>query len=74
MLVADLVGEPPTRASIAALRTEIEELSALLDEAESSADRLPHRHKYLLISLGFLRRQLDLHLELVDQVERELTA
>jgi len=72
LLVADLVGEGPTRESIAALRDEIAELSGRLDEAEASAESLPHRRKYLLLTTGFLRRLLDLHLELVDQVEREL--
>jgi hypothetical protein len=33
---------------------------------------LPHRQKYLLLVAGFLRRLLELHLELVDEVEREL--
>lgn len=72
LLIADLVGERPTRESIAALRAEISELSARLDEAEASAEELPHRKKYLLLTLSHLRRLLDLHLELVDEVEREL--
>ena len=33
---------------------------------------LPHREKYLLLVIGFLQRLLELHLELVDDVEREL--
>jgi hypothetical protein len=37
-----------------------------------SRHRLPHREKYLLIVVGFLRRLLDLHEQLVDEVEREL--
>lgn len=72
LLVADLVGEAPTRESITALREEIAELSKRLDEAEASAESLPHRRKYLLITTSFLRRLLDLHLDLVDEVEREL--
>ena len=72
LLIADLVGEAPTRESIATLRTEIAELSAQLDESETSADSLPHRRKYLLLAIAFLRRLLELHLELVDEVEREL--
>lgn len=72
LLVADLVGEPPTRRSISALRDEIAELEARLDEAELSAETLPHRRKYLLLTIGFLRRLLDLHLELVEEVERGL--
>jgi DNA-binding PadR family transcriptional regulator len=32
----------------------------------------PHREKYLLLVIGFLRKLFELHLELVDEVEREL--
>jgi DNA-binding PadR family transcriptional regulator len=53
LLIADLVGEAPTRKSIAALRDDIDDLSARLDEAEASADRLPHRRKYLRITTRF---------------------
>jgi PadR family transcriptional regulator, regulatory protein AphA len=72
LLIADLVGETPTRESIAMLREDIADLEARLDEAEAAADDLPHRRKYLLMVTEFLRRLLDLHLELVDEVEREL--
>jgi PadR family transcriptional regulator, regulatory protein AphA len=71
LLTADLVGEAATRRSIAALRDEITELEAQLDGAEASAETLPHRRKYLLLTIGFLRRLLELHLELVDEVERQ---
>ncbi len=73
LLIADLVGEAPTRESIGTLRGEIDELSAQLEEAEERAETLPHRRKYLLLVIGFLRRLLDLHLELVEEVERELS-
>src|SRR6266511_4163297 len=43
-----------------------------LEQSEASAQTLPHRRKYLLLVSAFLRRLLDLHLELVDEVEREL--
>jgi hypothetical protein len=72
MLAADLVGEGPTRASIAALREDIADLEARLDASRESAEVLPHRRKYLLLVIAFLRRLLDLHTELVDEVEREL--
>jgi DNA-binding PadR family transcriptional regulator len=72
LLIADLVGEAPTRESIASLRGDIADLFARLDESEASAEQLPHRRKYLLLVLGFLRRLLELHLEWVDEVEREL--
>jgi DNA-binding PadR family transcriptional regulator len=73
LLIADLVGEATTRAGIATLREDVGDLAARLDEAEARAETLPHRQKYLLLVIGFLRRQLELHLELVDEVERELS-
>src|SRR5918996_2470137 len=72
LLMADLVGEAQTRISVATLRDDIAELSARLDDAEASAETLPHRSKYLLLVIGFLRELLELHSNLVDKVEREL--
>ena len=74
LLIADLVGEGATRTSIVALRSEIAELSARLDEAVASAENLPHRRKYLMLSYEFLRRLLVLHGELIDDVERQFEA
>jgi DNA-binding PadR family transcriptional regulator len=73
LLIADLVGEASTRDSILALRAEIADLTKRIDELETSADALPHRRKYLLLVAGFLRDLLELHTELVDDVERELS-
>ncbi len=72
LLIADLVGEAVTRKGIGAIRDDIADLLDRLQEAEARAEALPHRRKYLLLVTGFLRRLFDLHLELVDQVEREL--
>jgi DNA-binding PadR family transcriptional regulator len=72
LLIADLVGEAPTRKSLVALRADVADLQARLDDAEATAAALPHRQKYLLLVIEFLRRLLDLHLDLVDTVEREL--
>jgi DNA-binding PadR family transcriptional regulator len=72
LLICDLVGEKVTRESLMTLRREIADLHGRLDESEQTARELPHRMKYLLLVQGFLRRLLDLHLELVDDVEREL--
>ncbi|MDX6620016.1 MAG: hypothetical protein QOK36_2402 [Gaiellales bacterium] len=63
-----------TRESVAALRDDIAELSARLEESEASAALLPHRGTYLLLVNGFLRRLLDLHLEWIDRVEAELAS
>jgi DNA-binding PadR family transcriptional regulator len=72
VLAADLVGEEPVRDSISALRGEIADLSARLDESERVAETLPHRRKYLLLNLRLARRLLEAHLAWVDDVEREL--
>ena len=72
LLIADLVGEKATRESLGALRDEIADLRARLDESATSAAGLPHRTKYLLLVIGFLRGYLELHEDLIDQVERKL--
>jgi hypothetical protein len=59
---------------MATLRGDIEDLRHRLDDAERTANELPHRAKYLLLVVGFLRGLLDLHEELVDQVDREFHA
>ncbi len=74
LLICDLVGEPVTRASMATLREDVADLVERLDEGERTARTLEHRSTYLLLVVGFLRRYLDLHLELVDDVERLLEA
>jgi DNA-binding PadR family transcriptional regulator len=71
LLMTDLVGEERTRASLAALREDIDDIRTRLDESEAAAGELPHRRKYLLMVVAHLRRLLDLHLDLVDEVERD---
>jgi DNA-binding PadR family transcriptional regulator len=71
LLICDLVGEEATRKSVVRLRDDIADLMARLDEIEAWADALPHRRKYLMLVNEFLRRLLDLHLEFVDELERE---
>jgi PadR family transcriptional regulator, regulatory protein AphA len=72
LLIADLVGEAPTRASLDALREDVADLLARIEENEESARALPHRAKYLLMVNDFLRGLLDLHLQLVDRADAEL--
>jgi DNA-binding PadR family transcriptional regulator len=72
LLICDLVGEDVTRASMATLRDDIAELQTQLEDAEQTAHQLPHREKYLLLVIAFIRRFLELHLDLIDQVEQEL--
>jgi DNA-binding PadR family transcriptional regulator len=72
LLICDLVGEDVTRETMLTLRDDLADIAARLDEAEQTAHELPHREKYLLLVIGFLRRYLELHEELVADVEREL--
>jgi DNA-binding PadR family transcriptional regulator len=72
LLICDLVGEAVTRKSMAALRDEVADIERRLDDAERTAAGLPHRAKYLQLVIGFLRGLLELHLELVENVERGL--
>jgi DNA-binding PadR family transcriptional regulator len=71
-LITDLVGEETTRESLAALRDDLTDLHARLDESVASAAALPHRNAYLLIVIDFLRGYLELHEQLIDRAEREL--
>ena len=73
LLIADLVGEAATRKGIVAIRDDIADLLDRLQEAAASAETLPHRRKYLRLVNDFVRRLFDLHLDFVDEVERELT-
>lgn len=57
---------------MAALRADIADIQRRLDDGERTVAQLPHREKYLLLIIDFIRRLLDLYLDLVDQVEREL--
>ena len=72
LLICDLVGEEITRESLLALRDDIADIQLRLNDSEISATQLPHREKYLQLVNGFLRRLLELHLQLVDEVEQEL--
>jgi DNA-binding PadR family transcriptional regulator len=71
LLICDLVGEAATRESAATIREDVADLRARLDETERRTGLFPHRRKYQLLVIGFLRRLLDLHLELVDEIERD---
>src|SRR3954470_17213711 len=70
LLISDLVGEEVTRESLAALREDVADLRARVAESEASAERLPHRRASLLLVTRFLDGLLDLHLQLVEDVER----
>ena len=72
LLICDLVGESVTRESMATLRDDIDDIRGRLDDTQRRAKNLPPREKNLMLVINFLRRYLDLHLELVDAAEHEL--
>jgi DNA-binding PadR family transcriptional regulator len=72
LLIADLVGERVTRESMATLREDVADLQYRVKEIEARTEDLPHRRKYMLLVTGFLSDLLELHLQLADEVDREL--
>jgi DNA-binding PadR family transcriptional regulator len=72
LLVCDLVGDQVTLESLATLRTDVADLRERVADARATATQLPHRTRYLLIVTDFLERFLDLHDQLVDDVQHEL--
>jgi DNA-binding PadR family transcriptional regulator len=72
LLICDLVGEEPTRESVGTLREDIADLEGRLDEVERYAEGMPHRRRYLELTVSFLRRLLALHLDFVAELEEEL--
>jgi len=72
LLAADIVGEEATRESMTSLRGDLDDLRARVEEMAASAELLPHRRKYLLLVVSFLRRVVEAYEQLIDDVEREL--
>jgi DNA-binding PadR family transcriptional regulator len=68
LLIADLVGEDVTRASMATLREDITDLRARIAESAAAAADLPHRRRYLELVTEFLRRYVELHERLLDEL------
>jgi hypothetical protein len=54
------------------LHDEIVELSASLDESERRESQFPHRRRQLRLLHSLGRRILQVHLEWIDEVRREL--
>ncbi|HET7046448.1 MAG TPA: hypothetical protein VFI37_16495 [Gaiellaceae bacterium] len=73
-IATDLVGEPVVRASLLAMRAEMEELRENIREAEERAETIPHRAGYLHLSHSLARHVLDAYESWLEEVERELAA
>lgn len=73
VLASDLAeDERVVVVSLRALRPEIMELLAVIDEDERRASSLPHRERQLRLVRSLGRRLLQAHLDWIDEVEREL--
>jgi DNA-binding PadR family transcriptional regulator len=74
LLGADLAASPAdVRRSLAAIREELEDLTAGLDEGERTAPSVPHRELYLRLNDRLGRRILAAFSDWLDEVERELS-
>jgi PadR family transcriptional regulator AphA len=70
---SDLADDPGVvLESLDALREEIAELAAILDESERREVQFPHRQRQLRLLHSLGRRLLRAHLEWIDEVEHEL--
>jgi DNA-binding PadR family transcriptional regulator len=58
--------------SLSAMREEIAELWAGIDEDERRAPSIPHRERQLKLVRSLGRRLLEAHVEWINEVEREL--
>jgi DNA-binding PadR family transcriptional regulator len=72
VLAGDLVGDHAILTSLKGLRADLTELSRRLDDAEHSAQQLPHRARYLHLVHSLGRKLLQAHQEWADQIEHEL--
>jgi PadR family transcriptional regulator AphA len=70
---SDLAEDPAVVVqSLQSLRREVEELEAVLDEAEIRHRALPHRERQLRLLRSLGRRVLRAHLDWIEEVEEEL--
>jgi DNA-binding PadR family transcriptional regulator len=74
LLICDLVGESVTRESFRTLRVDLAEIGSRLDVIEARTRGIPYREKYLRIVSCFLRRLVELHEDLIEEVEAELVS
>jgi DNA-binding PadR family transcriptional regulator len=72
LLAADIVGIEPVLESLAALRQQIADIEAQLDEAEETARSVPGRTRTLLLNHRLARTILDAHTDWLNEIEREL--
>lgn len=72
LLAADFSDDATIHASLAGLRSEIEQAYRNLEEMERRAPSVPHRARYLRLINDYGRRSLDAQRDWLDAVQREL--
>ena len=71
---SDLADDPAIVVeSLRALRTEIAEITAALDDSQRRQTQFPHRQRQLKLLQSLGRRLLEAHLDWIDEVEQELS-
>jgi DNA-binding PadR family transcriptional regulator len=73
LFAGDMISDEEILASLAKLRADIEDMSAVVATNVARAPSLPHRTRYMLLQQDLGRRLLEAHAEWLDDVERELS-
>jgi DNA-binding PadR family transcriptional regulator len=73
LISGDIVGDDARLAeALLTLRGELDEQEAKLDEARARLEELPHRRRYLLLTIDLGMRLVQAQREWLNDVEREL--
>lgn len=73
LLAGDMLTDEEIVTSVTGMRSGIAEMSAVIDEMEQGAVRVPHRTRYLMLQHDLARRLLDVYEAWVDDVEQALS-
>ena len=72
VLAGDIADDAALADSLAAMRSDIDELDALNRESRARAQALPHRERYLGMVHDLGRRLIAAHREWLDETEERL--
>lgn len=72
LLAGDMLSDEEIVTSVTAMRSELDAVEALLAESERSAEGLPHRTRYLLLTQSLGRHLVGAYRAWIDEVEIEL--
>jgi DNA-binding PadR family transcriptional regulator len=75
LIAGDIVGDDAQLAeTLLTLRGELDAQEAKLDEARTRLEELPHRRRYLLLTIDLGMRLVQAQRDWLDDVERELAS